>query len=89
MSPILPLYDSGGKKHFARVQNLGYRASAASARSVLMDIELEWQLKDELATFRKHGQVGSSRYGLHNTQIACVVVLMALWIILLISLHNN
>jgi hypothetical protein len=66
-----------------------YRASAAITRMVLIDIEREWQLKDELATFRKHGQVGTSRYGLHNTQIACFVILITLWIVLLIWLRNN
>lgn len=63
-----------------------YRATAASARQVVMKIEDEWRVKDEMALYKLHGQVGLRRYSLFNTQVVCLILLIALWIILLMSL---
>ncbi|HEX7333152.1 MAG TPA: hypothetical protein VF290_16730 [Pyrinomonadaceae bacterium] len=65
-----------------------YRASASSARQVLMAIEREWGVKEEFALYNTHGQVGLSRYGLFTTQVVCLAVLIVVWIILLILLRN-
>src|SRR3712207_5631171 len=61
-----------------------YRATAASARQVLMKIEDEWQIKEEIALYKLHGQVGLKRYSLFNTQVLCLIILIVLWIILLV-----
>jgi len=63
-----------------------YRASAADARRVLMKIEDEWGIKDEMALYKLHGQVGLKRYSLFNAQVLCLLILIILWIILLVSL---
>lgn len=60
-----------------------YRASAVSTRHVLMEIEREWGVKQEMALYNSHGQVGLSRLGLFSTQIICLVVLAVIWILLL------
>lgn len=66
-----------------------YRATSASARQVLMRIEEEWKIKDELALYTLHGQVGLRRYSLFNTQVLCLLVLIALWAVLLVSLPSS
>jgi hypothetical protein len=63
-----------------------YRATAASARQVLMRIEDEWRIKDEMSLYKLHGQVGLRRYSLFNTQVFFLVILIVLWVILLVSL---
>jgi hypothetical protein len=66
-----------------------YRASAASAREVLMNIEKEWRLRDEVALFTLHGQVGKKRYSLFNTQVLCLIILIVLWVSLLVWLPQT
>jgi hypothetical protein len=66
-----------------------YRATAASARQVLMKIEDEWGIKEEMALYKLHGQVGLQRYSLFNTQVLCLIILIVLWIILLVVLHTR
>ena len=66
-----------------------YRATAASARRVLMKIEDEWKLENEMALYKLHGQVGLKRYSLFNTQVLCLILLIALWIVLLVWLPGN
>ena len=61
-----------------------YRASAVSARQVLMGIEREWGVKEEVAFFQSHGQVGLSRLGLRDTQHICLAILALVWIVLLV-----
>jgi hypothetical protein len=61
-----------------------YRASAVSARQVLMGIEREWGIKEELALYQSHGQVGLSRLGLFSTQLVCLAILALVWILLLL-----
>lgn len=60
-----------------------YRATAASARQVLISIEEEWQVDGKNALYHLHGQVGLKRYSLFNTQVLCLILLIVLWIILL------
>ena len=60
-----------------------YRASAVSTRQVLMGIEREWGVKEELALYNSHGQVGLSRLGLFSTQLITLAVLTIVWIVLL------
>ena len=60
-----------------------YRASAVSTRKVLMEIEREWGVKEDLALYNSHGQVGLSRLGLFTTQLICLAVLAVVWIVLL------
>ena len=66
-----------------------YRATASSAREVLISIESEWKIEREMALYKLHGQVGLKRYSLFNTQVLCLILLILLWIILLISLPAN
>jgi hypothetical protein len=66
-----------------------YRASAASARQVLMAIEREWGVNEQLAFYNTHGQVGLTRYGLFSTQVLCLAVLVSVWIVLLMLLNGN
>ena len=54
-----------------------------------MGIEQEWGIKPELALYQAHGQVGLSRFGLAHTQIICLAVLVAVWIVLLVWCRLN
>jgi len=63
-----------------------YRETSASARTVLMKVEDEWGIKDEMALYKLHGQVGLKRYSLFNTQVFSLIILVVLWIILLVTL---
>ena len=63
-----------------------YRATAASARSVLMSIEDEWKIQSNMALYTHHGQVGLKKFSLFNTQVLCLGLLVILWIILLLWL---
>jgi hypothetical protein len=66
-----------------------YRGTAASARQVLMKIEDEWGIKDEMALYKLHGQVGLKQYSLFNSQVICLVILIVLWIILLVKIGSD
>lgn len=63
-----------------------YRGTAANARKVLMNIEEEWEIKEGIALYRLHGQIGLKRHGLFSVQVLCLIILIALWIVLLVSL---
>ena len=65
-----------------------YRATAASAREVLMNIENEWEIEKKMALYKLHGQVGLKRLSLFNTQVLCLILLIILWSVLLILLHK-
>jgi len=66
-----------------------YRATAASARSVLMNIEEEWKIHSDMALYTHHGQVGLKKFSLFNTQVFCLGLLTILWIVLLIRLPTS
>ena len=66
-----------------------YRGTAANARQVLMKIEEEWRIKDEMALYTLHGQVGLKRYSLFNTQVFYLIILVVLWVILLVLLRGK
>lgn len=63
-----------------------YRDGTATARSVLMQIESQWGIRDEMSFYRLQGQVAFKRGGLFHTQLAALMVLILLWTIVLLYL---
>jgi len=66
-----------------------YRASAVTARSVLMDIEKKWDIDKEMCLYNQHGQIGLKRFNLFYVQVIFLIILIVLWIVLVIVLPES